>query len=583
VIDPITLALFQNRLDYIARQMGWVMIRTSRSPIFNQSHDFSCFIADEKGNLVSQADGIPIHTGGGGFAIRALLDIFGGDISDGDVFVLNDPYVAGGNHLPDWVIARPVFVGSELVAFTCNRAHQSDIGGGAAGTYNSSATEIWHEGLRLPPLRLVEKGQTREDLWSLLLLNSRMPHFMDGDLRAMTGSTDIGRDLVIETMERFGLTEGRQCFAGVLDHGESLMREAMARLPDGVYEGESGFDDDCFEDVTLPIQVKITIAGEEATVDFTGTADQIRGFKNSSVANTYSSVYSALSTFFDPSIPRNEGTFRSVTVIAPEGTLVNARPPAPMTMCTVFPAQQIIHSIWQALGKADPSRACAGWGMNAFPLSSAAGYDGHVSTMYHWGAASGGGAVDGRDGFVQVGPMCAFGALILPNAEMSEQLYPVRVQRQELRLDGAGAGKYRGGPGAYYVADILFPSEVSFRAESVKESWSYGTNGGTRGTTSTVTLTPVGGKTYNCPTYGVIDIEPSRLELISGGGGGWGDPLERDADRVLRDVSDEVVSVEAAHDVYGVVLDASRTSVDGQQTDARRQALREAREAVLVD
>jgi N-methylhydantoinase B len=221
--------------------------------------------------------------------------------------------------------------------------------------------------------------------------------------------------------------------------------------------------------------------------------------------------------------------------------------------------------------------------MNAFPLSSAAGYDGHVSTMYHWGAASGGGAVDGRDGFVQVGPMCAFGALILPNAEMSEQLYPVRVQRQELRLDGAGAGKYRGGPGAYYVADILFPSEVSFRAESVKESWSYGTNGGTRGTTSTVTLTPVGGKTYNCPTYGVIDIEPSRLELISGGGGGWGDPLERDADRVLRDVSDEVVSVEAAHDVYGVVLDASRTSVDGQQTDARRQALREAREAVLVD
>ena len=497
--DPITLALFQNRLDYVARQMGWVMIRTSRSPIFNQSHDFSCFIADENGNLVSQADGIPIHTGGGGFAIRALLGTFGGDIDDGDVFVLNDPYVAGGNHLPDWVIARPVFVESQLVAFTCNRAHQSDIGGGAAGTYNSSATEIWHEGLRLPPLRLVEKGKTREDLWSLLILNSRMPHFMDGDLRAMTGSTDIGRELVIETMDHYGLMDGRRCFAGVLDHGDALLREAVEQLPDGVYESESGFEDDCFEEMDLKIRVKITIKGDETTVDFTGTDDQIRGFKNSSIANIYSSVFSALSTFFDPSIPRNEGTFRSVTVIAPEGTLVNARPPAPMTMCTVFPAQQIIHAIWQALGEADPSRACAGWGMNAFPLSSAAGYDGRVSTMYHWGGGSGGGAVDGRDGFPQVGPMCAFGALILPNAEMSEQLYPVRVQRQELRRDGAGAGEYRDGPGAHYVADVLFPSEFSFRAECMKVPRAYGTNGGEAGTISTLRLTPVDGEPFDAP------------------------------------------------------------------------------------
>ena len=573
--DPITFALFQNRLDYIARQMGWVMIRTSRSPIFNQSHDFSCFVADENGNLVSQADGIPIHTGGGGFAIRALLEVFGGDMSDGDVFVLNDPYVAGGNHLPDWVIARPVFVGSRLVAFTCNRAHQSDIGGGAAGTYNSSAPEIWHEGLRLPPLRLIERGETRKDLWQLLILNSRMPHFMDGDLRAMTGSTDIGRELVIETMERFGLEEGRRCFAGVLDHGDTLMRQAISQLPDGVYEAESGFDDDCFDDMELPIRVKITIRGDEMSVDFTGTADQIRGFKNSSVANTYSSVFSALSTFFDPSIPRNEGTFRGVTVIAPEGSLANARPPAPMTMCTVFPAHQIIHAIWQALGQADPSRACAGWGMNAFPLSSAAGYDGRVSTMYHWGGGSGGGAVEGRDGFPQIGPLCAFGALILPNAEMSEQLYPVRVQRQELRLDGAGAGKYRGGPGVNYVADILFPSEISFRAESVKKSWAHGSNGGMGGTTSRVTLTPRGGETYVTPTYGVIDIEPSRLELISGGGGGWGDPLERDPDRVLRDVGDGVVSIETARDTYGVVLDASGTFVDAKKTEARRRALRQ--------
>jgi N-methylhydantoinase B len=183
-LDPVTLALVQNRLDHICHQMGWVMTRTARSPIFSQSHDFSCFIADAHGTLISQADGIPIHTGGGGFAVRAILRDFGDAMTPEDVFLLNDPYAAGGNHLPDWVIARPVFVAGKLVAFACNRAHQADIGGGAAGTYNSAATEIFHEGIRLPVLKLIEAGRTRQDLWRLLLLNTRLPDALDGDLRA---------------------------------------------------------------------------------------------------------------------------------------------------------------------------------------------------------------------------------------------------------------------------------------------------------------------------------------------------------------------------------------------------------------
>ena len=191
-LDPVTLALVQNRLDHISHQMGWVMTRTARSPIFSQSHDFSCFISDARGTLISQADGIPIHTGGGGFAVRAILRDFGGAIEPDDVFLLNDPYTAGGNHLPDWVIARPVFVEGTLVAFTCNRAHQSDIGGGAAGTYNPQATEIFHEGIRLPALKLVEQGSTRDDLWKLLMINSRCPELLDGDLRAMLGATRVG-------------------------------------------------------------------------------------------------------------------------------------------------------------------------------------------------------------------------------------------------------------------------------------------------------------------------------------------------------------------------------------------------------
>ncbi|MEE2722670.1 MAG: hydantoinase B/oxoprolinase family protein, partial [Pseudomonadota bacterium] len=223
-LDPVKLSLVQNRLDHITRQMGWVMTRTARSPIFSQSHDFSCFIADTEGTLVSQADGIPIHTGGGGFAARAVMAAFGDEMADGDVFLLNDPYTAGGNHLPDWVIARPVYSGGELVALACNRAHQADIGGGAAGTYNSAATEIFHEGIRLPVLKLIEADQTRNDLWQLLMINTRTAEALDGDLRAMIGSTRIGAERIKALVEELGMDRYRAYFDGVLEHANRRFR-----------------------------------------------------------------------------------------------------------------------------------------------------------------------------------------------------------------------------------------------------------------------------------------------------------------------------------------------------------------------
>ena len=214
--DPIILALTQNRLDHISHQMGWVMVRTARSPIFSQAHDFSCFIAGPNGEVVSQADGIPIHTGSGGFGVRAILRDFGDAMAEGDVYLLNDPWAAGGNHLPDWVIARPVYVGGTFVGLTCNRAHQSDIGGGAAGAYNPSATEVFQEGIRLPVLRLVEAGTMRDDLWRLLMLNTRTPHLLDGDLRAMLGSTRIGMERVSALAEELGVDAALSYFTGVL-------------------------------------------------------------------------------------------------------------------------------------------------------------------------------------------------------------------------------------------------------------------------------------------------------------------------------------------------------------------------------
>jgi len=566
VLDPVTLALVQNRLDDISLQMGWVMLRTARSPIFSHAHDFSCFITDARGSIVSQADGIPIHTGGGGFAIRAVLKAFGTHVNEGDVYILSDPYAAGGNHLPDWVIARPVFFDGRLVAFTCNRAHQSDIGGGAAGTYNPEASEIFHEGIRLPVMRLVEKGSVREDLWQLLLLNTRTPHLLDGDLRAMMGSTRIGGEKIAELLGDLGVEPGLEYFAGILDHADRRFRQAVTALPDGVYKGEDWFDNDCFEPMDIAIRVTITVAGDSLTVDFTGTDPQMRGFKNSSLANTYSSVYTGLSAFFDTSIPRNEGTFRSVRIIAPEGTVINARSPAPLTMCTVFPACEIIHACWQALGTADPSRSCAGWGDNSFPISSGTSANGERFVMYHWAGSSGGGAVDGRDGFPQQGGLNSLCGLVIPNVESFEQLFPIRVMRQELRCDTGGAGKYRGGTGANYEVEIQVPVEFSFRGEGFSKFAAYGTAGGLTGAVGDMKVEAADGTSFTPPAYGVRRTGPVRLKQASPGGGGWGDPRERRAELVLRDVRDGVVSRKAAAEVYGVILTGDGRAVDEDAT-----------------
>ena len=578
-LDPVVLALMQNRLDQVTRHMGWVMTRTARSTIFSQSHDFSCFITTADGTLVANADGIPIHTGGGGFAVRALLGRFGTRLKPGDVFVLSDPYVAGGNHLPDWVIARPIFVngdhGAPVVAgFCCNRAHQSDIGGGLAGTYNPEATEIWHEGIRLPVLKLVDQGEVRDDVWELLLINSRTPELLDGDLRAMLGSTQIGAERVIALTEELGVEAYLRYLDGVLDHADRRMRAAVAELPDGVYLGEDHSDNDCFEKRDIAIRVSLTVAGDELVADFSDSDPQIAGFKNSSLANTHSAVFLALASFFDTTIPRNEGTYRCLTVIAPEGTIVNARPPAPMTMNTVFVAHEIVHAVWRALAEADPLRACAGWSKTMHNHVTARHADGTAWVMYQWHAMGTPGATAERDGFAQMGHLITLGGLDLPNLEFHEQNYPVRYVRHEQRIDNAGAGARRGGTGVRYEADILVPATWSFRAEGLDTASGYGVRGGMTGGVGHKWVTPVDadadGGAFVPPKYGVRQLGPARVVVDTPGGGGWGDPLTRPVELVLRDVRDGVVSVAAAARDYGVVIAAGGRSVDVEATATRR-------------
>ncbi|MFZ5779667.1 MAG: hydantoinase B/oxoprolinase family protein [Pseudomonadota bacterium] len=571
-LDPVTLALVQNRLDHISHQMGWVMTRTARSPIFSQSHDFSCFIADARGILISQADGIPIHTGGGGFAVRAILRDFEDGIEPEDVFLLNDPYTAGGNHLPDWVIARPVFVADKLVAFACNRAHQADIGGGAAGTYNSAATEIFHEGIRLPVLKLIERGRTREDLWRLLMINTRLPEALDGDLRAMIGSTRIGAERLVALVEELGVERAHDFFEGVLAHADRRFRTCIDRLAQGTWRAEEPVDNDCFEAIDGRIAVTITVKDQHLVVDFAGTSAQLRGFKNSSVANSTSAVFMALSSFFEPDLPKNEGTFRRVEIRLPEGTMVNARPPAPMTMNTVFVAHEIIHAMWKALGQALPERASAGWSKAVHAVTAGVKDDGGRYVMYQWAGAPAGGGVEGRDGFHLIGHLITLGGLTLPNLETYEQLYPVRFRRQELRCDSAGPGRFRGGAGCDYEVEVFTPADYAFRGEGVGAPSSYGAAGGRAGSSGTVTLTLTDGTRIEAPKYGVQRHGAGTYHALSPGGGGYGDPRTRDPVRVLRDVRDGIVSAAAAERDYAVAIGDDGRSINAAQTALLRAA-----------
>jgi N-methylhydantoinase B len=573
-MDPVLLALMQKQLDHVTRQMGWVMMKTARSPIFSQSHDFSCFIGDADGAVAAQADGIPIHTGGGGFALRALKAAFGREIADGDVFLSNDPYLAGNNHLADWTMMRPVFVDGELFGFSCNRAHQSDIGGGVAGTYNAAAREIFHEGVRIPPLRIAERGVMREDIVRLLLANTRCPDLLAGDLHAMLGSTKIGAERLAALAREVGSKWASRLFPNLLDYAERRMRVQIANLRPGRYSGANMSDHDCFGEASVTVQVTLTVEGDRLAFDFSGSSPQIAGFKNSPLANTHSAVYLAVATFLDESLPRNEGAYRAIEIIAPEGSIVNARPPAPVGFTTTHPAHEIITACWQALTGAAPDRSCAGWGKSLHPVSAGATAQGSVFVLYHWLGYPAAGAVAERDGFNVLGTVNTLGGLVLPNVEDLELAYPIEIRRQEFRTDGGGAGKMRGGTGVCYEARQLVPTETTFRDEASRRPSGTGVLGGHPGAVGTIRCRATDGTMIPAPAYGTVRCGPMELSIESAGGGGWGDPIERDPEAVRRDVLDGFVSEEAARTLYHVVLSADLAVVDYDATSQARSKKR---------
>ena len=435
--DPITLAVVEHRLESIAQEMTEAMLRTAMSQILNSSRDFSTAILDGDCQLVAQGEGIPVHISALPVAGAAVRDYFGEDMSEGDLFILNDPYF-GGSHLPDITIIRPIFYEGRLLFYGVNRAHHSDVGGGTHGGYNPGANEIY---IRIPPLKLYDKGVPRTDLLQMLSANVRQSENFLGDLNAQIGSVMLAAQRIESLLADYGPDRLMAVVAEILSATERQVRQFISGWPDGVYYGESFVDDDGFASKLVPIRAKVTIAGDSMTIDLSESSPQVEGFINSAYANTRSLAHAAIMYLAPMDVARNEGSMRPVQIIAPRGLVVNANPPAPVCMSTNHCAEEVVEAVFKALAPAIPSAVSAGFSRRL--RYAITGSDPRTGRRFIWHfflARGGGGASDGFDGWSNIGEINVAGGIRSPSIEVTEERFPFFIERHELRPDSGGAG-----------------------------------------------------------------------------------------------------------------------------------------------
>jgi N-methylhydantoinase B len=548
-VDPIVTSVIQHRLLAIVEEMGEAMLRTSYSQILNSSRDFSTAICDLDGRLIAQAEHVPIHVGALPFAAKAMTEFFGEDIHKGDVFLLNDPY-HGGNHLPDLTAFVPVFEGAEGDGrprfWAINRAHQSDIGGATHGAYNAAATDIWQEGIRITPLRLYDRGEVRRDLLEMIATNVRHPRDFRGDLAAMIGSAHVGERRLLALAEEFGWPVTDAAIAAVLDGAERRTRAVIAEWKDGVYQGEALLDDDGRGNDDIYIRATVTKRGSDLVIDLSDSHAQVTSFVNSSYPNTYSSVVVALSYLIDPDTPKNDGTFRPITLIAKPGTVVWANPGAPVTLATNHCAQEILEAIIKALAPACPNRAMAGWGRRfRIAIQGEDPRSGKPFIWHFFQARPGGGASPAGDGWPGAGEWQAAGGIKFGSLEVTEARFPLFFRRHEFRPDSGGAGKYRGGPGGIVemVVETAKPAVGNTAGDGVRHG-ACGILGGADGQPHRYTVHSTGRppRAIKTKEVGLVIAPGDVLVLESGGGGGWGNPAERDPAAMANDIENGFVT-----------------------------------------
>jgi N-methylhydantoinase B len=566
--DPITMQVIRYALEQIADEMGYTLVRTGRSTIIKEIMDITCAVFDEKGRTIAQAHHAPMLLTGFEITMRELVKRFPPDtLDEGDVIISNDPYM-GGQHIMDVQTFAPVHYNGDLVGFVGNIAHMADMGGAAPGGVAGGMTEIYMEGIRLPMIKLYRKFKENEDVFAILRNNIRVPEKTLGDIRAQVSANYVGVRKIQELYKKYGREVIQECLAALLDYSERRMREGIEKLPDGKYTGEVFIDNDGVTDDPIPIRVNVQIKGDSVKVDFKGTSKQVKGNINCPIATTYAAVYYSIIAVVDPHIPTNSGCYRPVTVDAEEGLIVNPRPPAAVAARTNC-SQKITEAMMKALSEAAPDRVMAG----SHGQISTCGFSGfYPGTRKRWvyTEIQGGGAgarpiKDGKDG--QDSHLARF---MNTPIEAIEVEYPVMIEMYEFIPDSGGAGKFRGALGLR--RDIRFlVDEVSFaRYGDSQEFPPHGLFGGKPGAPGRFILNPdtdnIRLKSKGISTLKLNDVVSLRLP----GGGGYGNPLERDFSLIERDVRDGKVTIERAREDYKVVIDPKTLKVDIEATKKLR-------------
>ncbi|MEM9063545.1 MAG: hydantoinase B/oxoprolinase family protein [Pseudomonadota bacterium] len=550
--DPASFEILKNALYKIAEEMRVVLTKTAYSPILKSAGDFSCGVFDAKGDMVAQGPDLPIHLGSMPDAVRTIAQTFAGDIHDGDVFVHNDPY-DGGSHLPDVNVIRPAFWEGTLLGFACLRAHWPDIGSATPGSYGA-VTEIYGEGLRLPPVRLVSQGVLNRDIEAIILANVRTPEERRGDLGSQLAATLRACERMQALARRYSVSRLTATMAEVMDYSERLMRAMLSDLPDGSGAFEDFLDGDGIDDKPIWIRMQVQKAGDRMLVTFDGTDPQVKGPINAPLSVTASGVYCGLKTAIDPNslIPPNSGCWRAIEVTAPEGSVLNCQFPAPVVYANHEISHRLADMTMGALSEFLPDQVMA-CSQGTSCILTLGGVDPRSGQRYvSYETIKGGfGARPNKDG---INAICAgISNTMNTPIEVLEMAFPMRLLEYSIEPDSGGAGRYRGGNGSRRIWQLLDGAEAtgSLCVEHMK-SPPFGLQGGKPGVTATVTLTTPDGAVTDLNGKGAFAAPAgSIVNMRTTGSGGMGDPAERSEDAIREDLTDGYVTPEGLRRDYG--------------------------------
>jgi len=555
-VDPPLVSIFQRRFESISEEMALSLLRTAKSPIFGEGRDFVTGLYDAKGGTLGQAEYQAVLVFSIPTCLEHIISYYGDEIYPGDVIIHNDVF-SGGGQLPDIGIFSPIFYKDKLVAFACAKGHVADIGGAVAGGHNPFATDVWAEGIRIPPLKVYEKGKFRKDVWDFLFANIRFP-FVADDIRAEIGGTSLGKRKLVELIDRYGLDTYETHVNALYDASEMMFREQIALMPDGVYKGESTIHNEEKGDST--VRVTITIVGSDITFDFTGSSPAASYYINCPRAAAIASVWLTMLMLIDE-VPHTAGIFRALHVITPEGFI--GAPFGTPTVLGNHVSNLISNSIINALAEAIPDRVFAAWHRDYhFSFNGIDPRTGEAFADIDFLASKGGaGAVRGVDGYDAIGIIATCGAYFAQDYEMLEFHDPVFLRANEYSQDSAGAGQWRGGLGVYTSIDFgAETTSVSIWGMhgTIEEERAFGLFGGKKGSLNKIMLKLPGESEKQAKPFGLYSLpKGTNLQKWAGGGGGFGDPYLRDAEIVLAEVRNEFVSINGARDDYGVVIEGN--------------------------